>query len=752
MPHYAKIIINFATASEIDRPFTYEVDSSLSEKIKIGSRVLVPFGKGNKPKVGYVIALTNQNLESGYRIKKVNKLVEEEPILDENQVELALFIQMYYGTSYAAAIDVVLPPGLKDEPINKSEKLEKYVSINKNKEYIDNYCNAKANYQSFINQKIILEYLGCNGTILYRDLLEYENINKSAIKTLEKNGLIDIYEAKPAYIRDNINYDKFKVLNEEQESAVEYLNLLHDNNIYRTVLLEGVTGSGKTEVFLHTIKTVLENEGTALVLVPEIALTSQTLNRFKERFGNRVELTHSRMSAKDRQRLYMKAKNNEVSVIIGPRSAVFMPLQNLKLIVIDEAHESTYKSEVSPKYHAIDIAKKRMELNSGQVLLATATPSVDIYNESRQGEYGLLRLKERAGGATLPEVNIVDMRLEMQKGNTNVISTKLHNEIESALESGGQVMLLLNRRGYSTFISCRSCGYVVKCEHCDVSMTYHAKENYVQCHYCGNKKDAPHTCPECGSHYIRFMGSGTQKAEEYLNKFFGQYGIARMDMDTTSGKEGHNKILDSFRNRDVNILVGTQMIAKGHDFPGVTLVGVLAADSMLFMEDFRSSERTYQLLTQAMGRAGRANLAGRVVIQTYNPEHMVMDMIKNNGQEEFYHQELVNRKMLGYPPYSHIFSLLVLGEDEKEVIQTVNILARYYKYYSDRGKNKFRVIGPSSAVITKIGDSYRWRILVMGDDRNSLLTYGKFCLEKFYDKEVLNKIKIQWDIDPISML
>ena len=752
MPCYAQIIIQFATVSEIDRPFTYEVAPEISSSIRVGQRVKVPFGRANHLQIGYVVKLMDEVEEVGYRLKKIRVLVDEAPILDEQQMALAVFIAKYYATSYAAAIDVVLPPGLKDGPIISGDLHEKRVRLTNDSIKLKAYCQANTHKQTFGKQSWLLEYLKAHPNVLQKELMALPEVSASSLKTLEKNGLVYIEEAKVIYEPDPICDERFKSLNEEQAEAVAYLKALNEENIYRTLLLEGVTGSGKTEVFLHAIRQVLMQGGTALVLVPEIALTDQTLMRFKERFGNRVALSHSRMSAKERQRLYMKAKNNEVSIIIGPRSAVFMPLVNLKLIVIDEAHESSYKSETTPKYHAIDIAQKRMIQNTGQVLLATATPSIESYAASRKGDYSLLTLKNRIGEAVLPEVEIVDMRLEMQRGNNTVLSYTLYEAIKEALERDGQVMLLLNRRGYATFINCRSCGHVVKCEHCDVSMTYHASEQTLQCHYCGKTAAVPEVCPECGSKYIRFMGSGTEKVEAYLRECFGEYGVARMDMDTTTGKEGHQKILNAFRNKEVKLLIGTQMIAKGHDFPAVTLVGVLSADLSLFMQDFRSNERTYQLLTQAMGRAGRGRDKGKVVIQTYNPDHLVMEVITNNAQEAFYQQELANRQTLGYPPYTHIFSLLITGMDEGEVIRTAQLLSQYYRFYSNKGQSHFRVIGPTSAVISKIGDEYRWRLHTIGEEREKSLIYGKFCLVKLYNKEKVSGTKIQWDVDPLAML
>lgn len=752
MAYYAQVIIRFATVTEIDKPFTYKVPADMMSKIKVGQRVKVPFGKYNNLQVGYVLLLLDTIEETKYRVKAIKEIIDEEPILSTSQLNLVKFIVEYYGTSFAAAIDVVVPPGLKDEPIAVSKDVEDMISLTTDLIKLKVYIGAHSHKKSFAKQKWILDYLMLHGKVPLKTLEQLPEVSKSSLKTLLQNRCIIKEEEKTQFYKDAICYNAFKVLNDEQQYAVDFINQLMASKMHRTILLQGVTGSGKTEVFLHAIKTVIEAGGTALVLVPEIALTQQTLTRFKERFGNVVALSHSRMNAKERQRLYMKAQKGEVSIVIGPRSAVFMPLTNVKLIVVDEAHDASYKSDVSPKYHAIDIAKKRMEEEKGVAILATATPSMESYYAAQTGEYDLIRLDHRVGEAKMPEVEIVDMRLELKGGNNTVLSHSLYKGIQSALDAGGQVMLLINRRGHSTFINCRSCGHVIKCDHCDVSMTYHLSRESLECHYCGKAQKVPELCPKCGSKYIRFFGSGTEKVEAYLREHFSSVGIARMDLDTTTGKEGHHKILEAFRRKEVRLLIGTQMIAKGHDFPHVTLVGVLSADMSLYMQDFRSNERAFQLITQAMGRAGRGKDKGKVIIQTYNPEHIVMEVIKNNKQDLFYEEELKNRRMMAYPPFTHIFTVLVMGTQEDEVIRTTHRLAEYYRYFSQKGQTTFRIIGPSAAGIGKIGDEYRWRIIIMAEEREKLLIYGKYCLEKFYDKEQISQIKIQWDIDPLNML
>lgn len=746
---YAQVIINFAKTQEIDRLFTYSVPYTLLPKVQIGSRVKVPFGQGNHTQIGYVIHLSSNPPEEHYRIKPIVSLFDEIPVFNEEQIEIAKFLVNYYGCSFAMALEVMLPPGMSKKPYSSFEEAETYITLNIKPEVLKSYIASKAHMKSFNKQRAILMLFLIQASISLEDLKKSNEVSPSSLSTLIKNGILRKEEKLIGFRKDPIHYEYFKKLNLEQTYAKDQLLSAIGANRYEGILLQGITGSGKTEVFLYAICKVLEEGGSAIVLVPEIALTRQTLMRFKERFGNVVALTHSRMNQTERLRLYEQVRKGQIKVVIGPRSAVFMPMQNLKLIVVDEEHETTYKSETTPKYHAIDVARMRMIRNRGVLILASATPSLESYYEMKRDRLKLIELTQRVGNATLPEIEIVDMRKELKNGNMQIMSHTLHEAIERTVRAGNQVMLLLNRRGHSTFVNCRSCGFVVKCKHCDIAMTYHRQSSSLECHYCGLKEPIPSMCPACGSKHIRFFGSGTEKVEEYLNKHFKPYGIGRMDFDTTTGKEGHNKVLEAFQNHEFNILVGTQMIAKGHDFKDVTLVGIIAADQALYIQDFRSEERTYQLITQALGRAGRGDKKGEVVIQTYNPEHFVLEKIKFRQQQAFYEEELKIRKMLGYPPYTHLFSLTVLGRNEKEVIQMVHTLKYYYEYYNKKGL--FRIVGPSAAAISRIADEYRWQLILVGEDREKLLLYGKYCLNKFINRENTGTIKINWDIDPISM-
>lgn len=750
MCKYAQVVIEFATAKQIDRFFTYKIDDALKDKVVVGCRVKVPFGKGNKYQIGYVVHLLEAVLDEGYKIKSILDTVDEGPILSEEQLDVARFITEYYGSSFAASIGAILPPGLTEKPLKYEKSFSDYIETNQDRESIGHYIFQNSHKKTFAKQKQILECILLNGKATLDELSDCIGSCSSSVNTLIKNGLLKKQRYYDEIIADTISHEKFKQLNEEQQIAYDQMLAYIKNDEYQTILLQGVTGSGKTEIFLYTIKDVLEKGGAAIVLVPEIALTRQTVNRFKERFGNAVALTHSRMTPKERQNLYMKARAGDISIIIGPRSAVFAPLKNLKLIVVDEEHETTYKSETTPKYNAVQVAKMRMQRTGGIVILASATPSLETYYEATKGEIKLATLKNRVGNAVLPSIEVVDMRIELQQGNNSPISRVLYVAIKTTLEQGNQVMLLLNRRGHSTFINCRNCGFVVKCKHCDIAMTYHMRSKSLECHYCGSKQVIPEICPSCGSKHIRFFGNGTEKIEEYLTNHFLDYGVGRMDFETTSGKDGHSKILEAFNNREINVLVGTQMISKGHDFPNVTLVGILAADMSLYMEDFRSDERTFQLLTQTLGRAGRGDKRGNVVIQTYNPEHRVIERVKYFESEQFYEEELASRQLMGYPPFSHLFSLLISGRDEQEVIQKAHMLSAYYQYYNK--KKMFKIIGPVPAVISKVADEYRWKIIIMGEEREKVLIYGKFCLEKFIKRELTDRIRISWDIDPRTMI
>ncbi|MCL2707552.1 MAG: primosomal protein N' [Defluviitaleaceae bacterium] len=536
-------------------------------------------------------------------------------------------------------------------------------------------------------------------------------------------------------------------LTDEQSRAIKKIESISKRKDPPPVLLHGVTGSGKTEVYIRFISGVVESGKQAIVLVPEIALTPQTVDFFSARFGDKVAVTHSRLSEGERFAIWKKAKDGEIGIVIGPRSAVFAPFEKLGAIIIDEEHEHTYHSEISPKYDAREVAKKRAELTGALVLLGSATPSLESYHLAGAG-YELIKLKNRVNGM-FPEVCVVDMRTELIEGNPSIFSRPFAGALGATLERGKQAMIFLNRRGHSTYVSCRICGDALKCDRCDVCYTWHAAGDRLVCHYCQKSVACPKICPACGSEYLKYFGIGTQRVEEEVNRLWPEVKCLRMDFDTTRVKDGHGKILAAFGRGEAQVLIGTQMIAKGLDFPEVVLVGVVAADVSLYSGDFRSGEHTFQLLAQVSGRAGRAAQPGRVYIQTYNPEHYAINYAQSGDYEAFYENEITIRKTLNYPPFTHVFSILFTGPDERAVIGSLHTLAAIMRYCNKKGM--FETLGPSPANVSKIKEQYRWKLLVKGEDENLLKKFALYCVNKLRENEAVSGITARLALDPANM-
>ena len=537
------------------------------------------------------------------------------------------------------------------------------------------------------------------------------------------------------------------VYTEEQQHAIDTFREDYLKGIRKTYLIYGVTGSGKTEVYMEMIASVIKEGKQAIVLIPEIALTYQTVMRFYKRFGERISIMNSKMSSGERYDQMMRAKEGAIDVMIGPRSALFTPFANLGLIVIDEEHESTYKSEQIPRYHARETAVERANLEGASVVLGSATPSLEAFYRAQKGEYELLRLQNRAKMQEMPTVYTIDLREELKSGNRSIISGKLHELMADRLRKRQQIMLFINRRGFAGFISCRSCGYVVKCPHCDVSLASHRGGKLV-CHYCGYEEPMISVCPSCGSKHIGGFRAGTQQIEELVKKEFPDARVLRMDMDTTKEKGGHEKILEAFANEEADILIGTQMIVKGHDFPNVTLVGVLAADLSLYADDYRAGERTFQLLTQAAGRAGRGSEKGEVVIQTYSPEHYSIETAAKQDYEAFYPEELAYRTMMGYPPVEQLAAILVTSEDES-LLETA---CSYMKSYAERmNRSQVRIIGPASPYVGKVNDVYR-RVIYLKHARYEAMIDLKNKLEQYIEiNSGFRKVRVQFDFNPMNV-
>lgn len=621
------------------------------------------------------------------------------------------------------------------------KKEKRYVLLTENEELLAE-ARAKAEKDKRLaGQLRVLSAICPRERLSVEELKEKAAVTDSPIHTLLQKGVL--VEQRRQEKRDVFQLEDYTPTQPfyptpEQEQALTLLREEEQKEQKRPVLLHGVTGSGKTEIYMQLIEHVIMAGKQAIVLVPEISLTPQIMERFISRFGKRVSVTHSRLSLGERLDQWRKARDGEISIIIGPRSALFMPFSNLGVIVMDECHESSYISDVTPKYHTREVARKLSELTGALLVMGSATPDIDSYHRAVTGEFLLLQLKERTKGSRLPEVFVTDMRKELEDGNRSAFGLPLQQAIRENLEKGQQTMLFLNRRGYSTFVSCRKCGEALTCPSCNVSYTYHASDKALVCHYCGKEVPVPKTCPSCGSHYIRYFGTGTQKIEEETRRLFPEASVLRMDADTTTGKNGHARILELFGKGRADILIGTQMIAKGHDFPNVTLVGILAADLSLNLGTYQAAENCFQLITQAAGRAGRGELAGRVFIQTYQPENHAIRMAAAQDYEGFYQEEILLRQAMEYPPFSHIFSVLITGEMEQEVILAAQRLGAYMNHYAERAG--CTVVGPAPAPLPKFRGEFRWQIFAKGTDAERLKAFVLYTVEQT-KKDVSREIR-----------
>ena len=735
---YAEIIIDI-TNENVDKIFHYAIPENIKEKICLGMRVFVPFGKGNRIREGYIIGFTdNTDIDEKY-IKNIYSLPDEYAIFNDNMIELAKFMSDKYYCSLSECLQCIMPKIIKD-------KTNKYANINYEKADINEIIKnilGKNNSQSKV-LKILLK----NENISIYEIKNILGISLSPINTLEKNGVIKITTRKIK--RDFINLDDYDKTNHlkltvEQDNALNFIKQKIYEKTYKPILLHGVTGSGKTEVYLQLIDEVLKTGKQAIVLVPEISLTPQTVERFIGRFGKKVSVTHSRLSDGERFEQWKKAKDNKIDIMVGARSAIFTPFENLGIIIIDEEHESTYKSESTPKYDIKEVAEKICNLTGATLVLGSATPSIDTYYKTQKGKYDLVYINNRINN-NMPDINVIDMRKELEKGNRSIFSTSLFEAIKENLKNNMQTILFLNRRGHSTFVSCRKCGHVLECENCNVSYTYHLKEHKLICHYCNSTKNVPNICPSCSSKYIKYFGVGTQKIEEQIKKYFKDARVMRMDMDTTSKKNSHQNILEDFKNHKADILIGTQMIAKGLDFKKVSLVGVIAADITLNTGDYKSSENTFQLLTQVAGRAGRADIKGKVFIQTYNPEHYSIIFAKNNDYVGFYKKEILERKIMFYPPFSNIFFIMICGEDENLVMNAIKFLHKIMTYYNQ--KTNFYISDVAKAYIYKVNKQYRYKILIKAKEETRLKNFVLYCVSILKNKMDTNKLNIILSLNP----
>lgn len=812
---YAELAVD-NTSLNTDRLFTYSVPSDMEFYMEVGKRVLVPFGRGNKLLEGLVVNLKRE-LDSGLdpgKLKPIHYVVDRDPIMTREMVDLLEWMRERYLAKYTEVIKTIVPNGItmKAKKVVKVEmhidetivdpELADYLNSKKRMAFeslkrkfgekniqkdINRLCQmgcieieesvfqqVKKQYEKHVERRFkpedadiitetlskravkqveIVRLLASRESISRKELLVAVNTSDSAIKSLEKKGLVETVERevdRNPVGREIAHYSKIE-LNAAQRMVYDEIESFK----HRKHLIHGVTGSGKTEVYLQLIESAMERGEESIVMVPEIALTPQTLDRFMGRFGDSVAIYHSKLSNGERYDEWRKMKEGRAKVAIGTRSAVFAPFRNLGLIIMDEEHEQSYKSSMNPKYSTIEVAEKRCELEGARLVLGSATPSVETYYRAESGEFKLLEMNLRANESPLPNINLIDMREELYNGNKSIFSRELYLSILEKLKRHEQIILFLNSRGFSKFVSCRSCGHVIKCSRCDISMTYHAEENRLVCHYCGESKKMVTGCPECGSKYVKHMGLGTQKVEAEVRKHFPKAVVERMDLDTTGRKHSHEEILCRMKNREIDILIGTQMISKGLDFPDVTLVGVIIADTSLNIPDYKAPERTFQLMTQVAGRAGRSELEGRVVIQTYEPDHYSIQTAKQHDYRSFYSQEIMVRKLFRYPPFCELVDITIYGREESSVCKIALEVAKRLEDFVSKSEDlrQVEVLGPNPALIYRIKDRYRMKILIKarpGDMSEIKTMLGSVLSQnERYAKE---QVRVSIDINPNSII
>lgn len=809
---YAEVVVNQPSRA-VDRVFDYKVPDCFAEKIFAGSRVIVPFSRGNKEIEGFVLR-TKQHTDVKQGIKEIVGISSEEPAFKPDMQEVIEYIHNKYLCTYLEIIHTIIPAGTNIKTIEwitliDSEKVgRKTESAMKIIEYIENngggidvyslasyfktdirqtilrlekngvikreykhnrdinkkiirgvrLCVETADaieYKSKVRSKIqqrMLSILISNDFLSAADTVRFSMGNYSALSQLEKNGIVEFFDL--IIERDigngNGKRDKAPMPTLEQQAAISTITNAIDEKCNDVFLLHGVTGSGKTEVFLQTIDYTVKHGKSALVLVPEISLTPQMVSRFTARFGERVAVLHSGLSMGERYDQWCRIMRNEADIVIGARSAVFAPLDNIGIVIIDEEHSETYKSEMSPRYHARDVAMKRAEVMGAVTVLASATPSIESYSYACSGKYKLLEMQKRYNKGNMPEIQIVDMREELENGNKSMFSKSLYNAVKENIERKEQTILFMNRRGFSSFVSCRKCGFVPDCPNCNISLTYHSYDNTLKCHYCGHKQQNYIICPACGSKYIRYFGGGTQRVEDEVKKLFPEASVLRLDADATTRKNSHKQILDKFAEGQTDILIGTQMVSKGLDFSGVTLVGVMSADTMLHVNDFRSGERTFDLLEQVSGRAGRGDKAGRAIIQTYDPENYAVSFVKNHDYKRFYKKTISERRAMWYPPFSEMICIR-FTDDDNDRTRRASFLFR--EAFGDINKisEKIAVLGPIPSGISKIKNKFRWQILMKCENADNLNSRILNAEKTVKEHPGFKQVQIQIDKNPINI-
>ncbi len=802
----AEVVLDGAAGS-FDKCYTYAIPKNICKSAKAGCRVTVPFGKGNIKKQGMILSVFEGEITT--KTKEILSVTDQEPILNDEMIKMCKWLKTQVFCTYFDAIHTMLPTGLNYlltdyysvnsefisvSLLNENEKeiyaflqnngelpfKKIYESFSNAKELLDSLCEKQALIKNqvptrrmqdltrrwvkintdknelvklTVRQQEIYDIVDAAGSVSVRELQYFTGVSTSVINSLEKKGVLELFEKQEfrlPYVANAKPKREEIILTNAQKTAFDGLLNLTNSNVGETALLYGVTGSGKTKVFLSLVDEVSARGEGVIIMVPEIALTPQMIKIFSERYGSKIAVFHSAMSLGQRMDEYNRIKQGKALIAIGTRSAVFAPFSKLGLIIIDEEQEHTYKSEKSPRFHARDVARFRAKFHNCLLCLASATPSVESYSCALSGKYKLFTIKERYGNAVLPQVSLVDMRKELSDGNSSDISRELALRIGEALDNKKQAIILLNRRGHNTYVSCSSCGWVASCENCSISLTYHSANKRLMCHYCNASHELPKRCPECGSEFFRFSGSGTQKLEEELNLLFPDARILRLDADSTMARDSYSNYLTAFANGEYDIMLGTQMVAKGLDFPQVTVVGVIGADRALYSDDYRGYERTFSLLTQVVGRAGRAENPGIAVIQTNDTENNIITLAQNQDYDAFFNEEILNRKLMIFPPYCDICMIYVQSFDNSIANDTIreiftNIKDLVAGEFSDI---KLIILGPAAATVSKVNNKYRYRIIIKTKNTTSF----REMITKATDVKLKKDTYIGVDINPETII
>lgn len=737
---YAEVAVDL-TGDLPDKLFHYRIPSSLKEEAVPGRRVVVSFG--SRRIKGYIFRLLQKS--DVPVVKDILDVLDDHALLNQEFIELAFWLSQRYYCRLIEGIRCLVPPGLDRIKGRKIIFVRSIITID---QVLIKEVASRAPKQA----KILEYFANSSQLIVLAELLKITGTTASQVHALVGKGYLELVKAreKPDWEKSETFINIPPVLTAEQLNVLGEINDALLLKKQRTILLHGVTGSGKTEVYLQAVETSLKIGLGALILVPEIALTPQMVSIFSQRFGKRLAVLHSRLSQGERYRQWWRVKAGDVSVVLGARSAIFAPLSQLGILILDEEHENSYKQDEAPRYHTRDVALWRARFHQAVVLLGSATPSLESYTAARRGDYNLLRLSRRINDKSLPSVKVVDMRKELKSGNKTIFSRSLYRELKESLKRGEQAILFLNRRGFASFILCRECGYVLKCSHCSVSLTYHADLDSLLCHYCAYRQSLPDTCPDCRSRYIRTFGIGTQKVAEIFKHYFPGVRSLRMDTDSTTKRNSHEQILTDFEQGKASVLIGTQMIAKGLDIPKVTLVGVISADTSLHLPDFRAGERTFQLIAQVAGRTGRGRQGGKVIVQTYHPEHYSIRAAKTHDYASFYEEEIKRRRSLDYPPFTELLRFLLFSDEEKPVREAADKLKRSLQGLVTDGEAE--LLGPGPAPIVKLKDTYRYQLLLKG---KNLTEHEKHIREAVsVCKKSFRKIAVRLvlDFNPYKML